>query len=67
MEWVYDNQQKEKEIFNAYREWFILFKDVRIDHNQFPNKEEIMIISQFDVFVKNVEFASTTYECLYLS
>jgi hypothetical protein len=30
MEWVYDNQQKEKEVFNAYLERFILLKGIGI-------------------------------------
>ncbi len=30
MEWVYDNQQKEKEIFNAYLERFTLLKGIGI-------------------------------------
>lgn len=28
MEWVYDNRQKEKEIFNAYLERFTLLKGI---------------------------------------
>ena len=30
MEWVYDNQQKEKEIFNDYLERFTLLKGIGI-------------------------------------
>ena len=42
MEWVYDNQQKEKEIFNAYREWSIFLKTSKFAHNLLSNKEDIM-------------------------
>ncbi|CAM4427843.1 hypothetical protein SAMN06265348_1211 [Pedobacter westerhofensis] len=30
MEWVYDNQQKEKELVNAYLEWGTLLKGIGI-------------------------------------
>ena len=34
MEWVYDNQQKEKEIFNAYRERLLCLKASAFAHNR---------------------------------
>lgn len=39
MEWVYDNQQKEKEIFNAYLERFTLLKGIGICLQSFSEKE----------------------------
>jgi hypothetical protein len=43
VEWFYDNQQKEKEIFKAYQEWFICLKASEFADNQLSNNEGIMI------------------------
>jgi len=39
MEWVYDNRQKEKEIFNAYLERFTLIKGIGIYSRSIIRKE----------------------------
>ncbi len=38
MEWVYDNQQKEKEIFNAYVERLLWLKASAFGHNLLSGK-----------------------------
>jgi|GEM_PF-1682386 len=39
MEWIYDNRQKEKEIFNAYLERFTLLKGIGICSQSIIRKE----------------------------
>ncbi|QPH40604.1 hypothetical protein [Pedobacter endophyticus] len=39
MEWVYDNRQKEKEIFNAYLERFTSLKGIDICSQSIIRKE----------------------------
>jgi len=47
MEWVYDNQQNEKEIFNAYLDRFTCLKASTFVQNRLSYKEELIVIDRY--------------------